>query len=136
MQIKKISYFATTYSRYMIFLELIYDKYSKCPDNYVRTGDKLQYLEHRTIINMIQQIKEKQFDEAEMSFTTLKSIGMKLLERYFEDDKLIISIQHNKHKGEIQEVSGDGAVYMAANDIKFNIDTMECLLQKAYTFEV
>jgi len=135
MLIKKVISFSTTYSRYMILLELIYDKYSKRLADYVRTGDKLQYLENRTIINMIQQIKEKQFDKAEMSFTTLKSVGMKILE-YFEDDKLSISLQHNRHKGEIQEVIGDGAVYMAANDIKFNIDTMECLLHKAYTFEV
>jgi hypothetical protein len=59
MLIKKVISFSTTYSRYMILLELIYDKYSKRLADYVRTGDKLQYLENRTIINMIQQIKEK-----------------------------------------------------------------------------
>ena len=77
MQIKEVISLSNTYSRYMIFLELIYAEYSKRLVDYVRTEDKLQYLENRTIINMIQQLREKQFDKAEMSFTTLKVLVLR-----------------------------------------------------------
>ena len=83
---------------------------------------------------MIQQLREKQFDKAEVSFTTLKSIGSKILE-HFEDNKLGLWIQ-NTNTGKVRRVKGDGGVYMSGNAVKFNIDVMECLLHKAYSMEL
>jgi len=46
--------------------------------------NKLQILEKKTIINMIQQLKEKQFDKADILHYIKKSISSKILE-HFED---------------------------------------------------
>ena len=122
-----------SHSHYMQVIELL-SKYF-IEDLYgIACVNKLHILEVKTIINMIQQIKENEFDKAEMSFTILKNFGSKILE-YFEDNKLGLWVQ-NTNTGKVRRVKGDGGVYMSGNAVKFNIDVMECLLHKAYSMEL
>ena len=126
--VKEILYVNDEYSHFTKLLVMTHESFIALFELNKHKFSSLDILESKTQLKMIQHIKDKQFDEAEMSFNTLKLIGMKKLELY-EDGKFNAFFSNKKQ-------TGDNGYYLLSNNTKFQIDMMEFILHKAYSMEL